>query len=541
MNHIESAPSGGLQRSEIITTIIGLMLGVLMSALDNTVVGTAMPKLVRDLGGLDLYSWPFTIYFLTSTLAIPVFGRLADQLGRRTIFLAGLSEFILASILCGLSPNMITFIIFRGLQGLGGGILISNAFALSGEIARPERRGAYAGMIAAMFGVAGLLGPSVGGLLADGPGWRWAFYINLPIGLAALAVLVFGLRHVKEQRTKPQLDIWGLSCFILAVSPLLLALSWGGREYPWTHPVILGLGGMALVFMVLFLRQEHRHPQTALLPPWLFGKADFTMAAAGIFLSNATFFGAILFLPLWIQTVLGNSASVSGLAMTPLLVSYTLAVVVGGQLIGKFKTLRWYCFGSGTVAVAGAIALTLIQSSMGLPSLAGAMVLLGLGLGAITPAIAMAAQNSVEPRFIGVATATNNFFRNLGASVGSAIFGSVFLQRLHDGLASVDWAQTPTGLKTALEDPNVLMSPAALRSIGEQVPAAWQSLFHQLMTQIVDKLALAINGVFLVMLVAAVLSLPVLLFIKGARPKSAPWSSASPPNQTEPGAIKNPS
>ncbi len=516
MNHTE-APQG-LKPAEIALTLVGLMLGVLMAALDNTIVGTAMPKLIRDLDGLNLYSWPFTAYLLTSTLAIPVFGRLADQIGRRTVFLAGLIEFIAASVLCGLSPNMLSFVLFRGLQGLGGGILVSNAFALAGEISRPERRGAYMGMIGAMFGISGLLGPSVGGLLADGPGWRWAFYINLPLGIAALAVLVFGLRHIKEKRTPIEFDPWGLLCFVLAVSPLLLALSWGGRDYSWGSPLILGLLGGSALFLVLFLLVENKSSH-ALLPGWLFHKTDFNLASVGIFLSNAVFFGAILFLPLWIQEVLGASASVSGLAITPLLISYTLASVLSGQFFVRLKSLRWFALAFGVVALAGCLGLTLVDRTMGTLPLIVAMVFLGLGLGANTPVFTVAAQNSVEPRFIGLATATNNFFRNLGASVGSAVMGSVFLGRLHEGLANIDWGQTPEALKQTLQNPKILMSPAALRSVGDQVPTAFKPAFAQLMGQIDDRLALAIGGVFVVMALVALLTLPGLAFLQGVKKK----------------------
>jgi len=511
-----------LKPTEVFATLAGLMLGVLMSALDNTVVGTAMPRLIHDLDGLNLYSWPFTIYLLTSTLAIPVFGKLADQLGRRTVFLAGLVEFIVASALCGLSPDMVSFIVFRGLQGLGGGILVSNAFALAGEITAPEKRGAAMGMIGAMFGVAGLLGPSVGGLLADGPGWRWAFYINLPLGIAALAVLVLGLRHLKENRSKVELDPLGLVLFLLTVTPLLLALSWGGRDYAWTDPVILGLFAGAVGFGGLFLLVERRsaHP---LLPPWLFASRDFNLAALGIFLSNAVFFGAILFLPLWIQGVLGGSASVSGLAMTPLLIAYTVASVGGGQFLGKFKTFGGYAFVAGLVALAGCVVLLFVDRSMGSGPLIAAMALLGLGLGANTPVFSVAAQNSVEPRFIGLATATNNFFRNLGGAVGSALVGSVFLQRLHEGLGTIAWGQTPDALKQALANPKVLMSPAALKAIGDQVPATYQAAFHQLLDQIGDKLAWAIGGVFLAMAVIALVSLPAFGWIRGGEKKAGSW------------------
>jgi len=506
-----------LKPTEVFATLAGLMLGVLMSALDNTVVGTAMPRLIHDLDGLNLYSWPFTIYLLTSTLAIPVFGKLADQVGRRTVFLAGLVEFIAASALCGLSPDMLSFIVFRGLQGLGGGILVSNAFALAGEITAPQKRGAAMGMIGAMFGIAGLLGPSVGGLLADGPGWRWAFYINLPLGVAALAVLVFGLRHLKETRTKVEFDPAGLALFVLTVTPPLLALSWGGRDFAWTDPLVLGLLAGSLVFGGLFLLVERRsaHP---LLPPWLFQNRDFNLAALGIFLSNAVFFGAILFLPLWMQEVLGGSASVSGLAMTPFLIAYTAASVVGGQFLGRFKNLGGFALGAGVVALAGCVVLLFVDRAMGAGPLVAAMVVLGLGLGANTPVFSVAAQNSVEPRFIGLATATNNFFRNLGGAVGSAVMGSVFLQRLHEGLGAIDWGQTPEALKQTLQNPKVLMSPGALKAIGTQVPPEYQAAFGQLMDQIDDKLAWAIGGVFLAMAVVALVTLPGLGWLKGKRP-----------------------
>ncbi len=503
-------------RGEITATLSGLMLGVLMAAMDNTVVGTAMPRVIRDLQGLDLYSWPFTAYLLASTLAIPVFGRLADQVGRRIVFLAGLVEFIIASVLCGMSPNMPAFIVFRGLQGLGGGILVSNAFALAGEISRPEKRGAYMGLIGSMFGISGLLGPSVGGLLSDGPGWRWAFYINLPLGIVALLVLVFGLRHVREERGRPELDPLGIALFALTVTPLMLALSWAGRDYPWTSPVILGLFAAFAVFALLFLAVERRSKH-ALLPAWLFTKRDFNMAALGTALSNAAFFGAILFLPLWMQEVLGVSASTSGLAVTPMLLAYTLSSVFGGQLIGRLRSVRLYAIVAGLVAIAGSILLVQVDRSMGQLPVILAMVVLGVGLGANTPTLTMAAQNAVEPRFIGLATATNSFFRNLGSAIGSAVMGSVFIRGLGKGLARIDWGQAPEGLRATLQDPKVLMSPAALHAIGDKVPLAFRPALDRIMDQIGSSLALGISGVFVVMAVAAILGLLPLIFLRGGR------------------------
>jgi EmrB/QacA subfamily drug resistance transporter len=502
-----------LSTGKSVATMVGLSLGVLMSALDTTIVGTAMPGITRDLGGMGLYSWPFTAYLVCSTVATMVFGKLSDAWGRRAVFLGALAWFLASSTLCGAARSMGAFIAFRGLQGAGGGVLISTAFAIVGEAFPPRERGKYMGMIGGMFGIASIIGPTMGGLITDGLGWSWVFYINLPLGLAAAAVLSAGMAGRAERKSKARLDWAGLTLFVAAVVPLLLGLSLGGKNYAWTSPPVIALFataaaagvGLGLVERSLYSRRAEPStpgdaaaaaPPAPFLPIAFFKDREYSFAAAGSFFSNAVFFAGILLIPLYLQRVLGSSATGSGLAITPLVLSYTISSVAAGQLISRRAGYRGLAIASSILALAALIPLCLLSPSWGRTPVVLAMLLLGAALGATTPVYQIAAQGSVDPRSIGAVTASVQFFRSLGSTVGSAVYGAVMSGSLQAMLRDFDWGQSPDILKSTLGNPQILLNGAAVEQVIAKVPAQYGGFIAGILGRLDRGLASAISAAF---------------------------------------------
>ncbi|MBA2276590.1 MAG: MFS transporter, partial [Chloroflexia bacterium] len=327
-----------LQGKQLWTAIAGVMLGLLLFSLNQTIVGTALPRIVTDLGGLEFYSWVATAYLLTSTAAVPIFGKLSDTYGHKPFYIGGMVLFLVASALCGASQTIVQLILFRGLQGVAGGILMTNTFAIIGELFPPAERGKWQGLTSSVFGLSSLVGPALGGWLTDGPGWRWVFYVNLPIGIAGIIVLSTGLPHIRAEVAKP-IDWTGAATIVAAVVPLLLAFSWAGTEYAWGSTQVIGLLALAAVMTALFLLAETR-AEDPIIPLTLFRNRTFAVSTVTMFLLSGGMFGAIIYIPLFIQAVIGTSATASGVVLTPMMLSLVVASTVSGQIIsrgGRYK------------------------------------------------------------------------------------------------------------------------------------------------------------------------------------------------------------
>jgi EmrB/QacA subfamily drug resistance transporter len=427
-------------------TVAALLIVLMLGALDQTVVSTAMPRIIASLKGLDLYAWVTTVYLLSSTVMVPIWGKLGDQWGRKRVLIAGVLIFVAGSWLCGLSGafgplfggGMIQLIAFRGLQGIGGGALFTSAFAVIADLYPPRERGKLSGLFGAMFGLASIIGPLIGGFLTDHgtmrlggtviEGWRWVFYVNLPLSAAALFMIIAktpALRRGKGGR----IDLLGAALVLSAFVPLLLALSWGGAVYPWASPQVLGLFAVTAVSLVLFVFAERAAPEP-ILPLSLFKNRVFTFSNAAAFIVNMAFMGVVTFLPLYLQLGLGVRATQSGIVLLPMMLGLVLAAGMAGRLVTKTGRYKPFMLGGGALLLVSIFLLTRLGPNTTVGDISWRVFLLGLSLGPAQSLFSVAVQNAVPMDRIGVATSSSQFFRQIGATVGTAVFGAILIQAL---------------------------------------------------------------------------------------------------------------
>jgi EmrB/QacA subfamily drug resistance transporter len=412
----------------------GLMLVLLMAALDQTIVSTALPTIVGDLGGLSHISWVVTAYLLAQTAVTPVYGKLGDIYGRKIVLQIALVVFLIGSALCGAAQNLDELIAFRALQGLGGGGLMVGAMAAIGDVVSPRERGRYQGLFGAVFGLASVIGPLLGGFLTTTLSWRWIFYVNLPIGVLAFAVLAATLPS-RQDEAHHRIDYLGAVVLAAALTSIVLLSTLGGTSYGWGSPQIIGLGALAVVLIVAFVLIEHRAAEPV-LPPHLFRDRVFSVTSAIGLVVGFALFGSVTYLPLFLQVVLGASPTGSGLQILPLMAGLLITSIGSGQMISRTGRYRPFPIAGTAIMVVGLFLL----STMG-PHTSGAtasafMFVLGLGLGLTMQVLVLAVQNAVDYKDLGVATAGATLFRNIGGSVGTAVLGAVFANRLTAELAS---------------------------------------------------------------------------------------------------------
>jgi EmrB/QacA subfamily drug resistance transporter len=423
----EPAPNY-LSHGQILVVLVGVMAGMLLFALDQGIVGTALPRIVSELGGLDKLSWVVTAYLLTSTATTPLWGKISDLYGRRLIFQVAIGIFLLGSALSGLSQNMGQLIAFRALQGVGGGGLFAIALSIIGDVIPPRERGRYQGYFGAVFGVSSVAGPLLGGWLTDGPGWRWIFYINLPVGLAALVVTSMALK-MPVVRRQHQIDYLGAAAIVGAVTCLLLYLDWRGNSYGWTEAGSLLLLAGALFLTGAFVLIERRAPEP-IIPLRLFRNRVFSVGNAFAFLAGIAMFGTIIFLPVYLQAVKGFSPTESGLALLPAIIGIFSTSISSGQLITRTGRYKIFPVVGAAVMTVAMVLLSRLGVDTPFWQVAIYEYLFGAGLGFTMQTIVTAVQNSVDYRDMGSATSSTTFFRQMGGSVGAAVFGAVLSSRL---------------------------------------------------------------------------------------------------------------
>lgn len=422
------------------TVFAALMLGMFLAALDQTIVSTALPTIVGDLGGLNHLSWVVTSYLLAATVSTPLYGKLGDMYGRKPVFLAAILIFLAGSMLAGLSQTMGQLIGFRALQGAGAGGLMVGAQAIIADIVPPRERGRYMGLIGSVFAVASVAGPLLGGFLVDNLSWRWVFYVNLPIGALAVLIVVTRL-HLHTPHVRHRVDVFGAMLLTGGVGALTLFTTWGGTEYAWSSPTIIALGVIGLVFVGVFVWWETRASEP-IVPLSLFRSRVFSVASAMGFTIGMAMFGAIVFIPLYLQLVYGASPTSSGLRMLPLMAGLLVAAIASGRVISRIGRYRPFPIAGTAVLVVGMFLLSLLRVDTP-PWVASVyMLVVGVGIGLVMQVLVLVVQNDAEPRNIGVATSTATFFRSVGGSFGVAIFGTIFAGRLADELARLPQSVT---------------------------------------------------------------------------------------------------
>jgi EmrB/QacA subfamily drug resistance transporter len=487
-----------LSHQQIVSVLFGLMAGVMLAALDQSIVGTALPRIVSDLGGLDKLAWVVTAYLLTATASTPLWGKISDLYGRRNIFQAAILIFLAGSMLCGLSQNLPMLIAFRAIQGIGGGGLMSLAFSIIGDIIPPRERGRYQGYFGAVFGVSSVAGPLLGGWFTDGPGWRWIFYINLPVGIAALVMTSMALK-LPTVRREHTIDFLGAALIVASVSSLLLYLDWAGKEYGWfgPGPLVLLVAAVTLAILFVFVEQRAAEP---IIPLRLFKNPVFAIGNIYGFLAGVAMFGAIIFLPFYLQAVMGMSPTQSGLAMLPAVFGILTTSIISGRLITRTGRYKIFPILGAAILIVALLMLSRLQVGTPYWQLALFELAFGAGLGMTMQTIVTAVQNAVEYRDLGTSTSATTFFRQMGGTIGAAVFGAILANRLALHLTE------QFGRAAVAAQNNGAININNLQAI--------QALPGPIKTSVLTALTRALDDVFLVGVPVVALAFVAALFLK---------------------------
>lgn len=499
------AASTEFTHRQILVIMSGLMLGMFLASLDQTIVSTALPTIVGDFHRSDLLSWVITAYLLASTASTPLWGKAGDLYGRKRVFQLAIVVFLIGSVCCGAAQNMYQLIAFRGLQGIGGGGLISLVFAIIGDVIPPRQRGRYQGYFGAVFGVSSVVGPLAGGFAVDNLSWRYIFYINLPLGIAAL-IVTNRVLQLPIRKRQVKIDWWGALLLVVGVSCILLATQSGGTDYPWGSWQIVGLFALGAVVLVGFGIRERLAPEP-ILPLGLFRMQIFTVSNSIAFVSGVAMFGALAFLPQYLQLVHGVSATASGLLLLPLLVGVLTMSIGSGRYISRTGNYRWFPLVGTVLVTVGLTLLTRLGAHTSLVTVGLYILIFGAGLGLFMQVLTLVVQNAVPMSQLGVATSSVTFFRSMGGAIGASALGAVLTARLAYEfprfLPSAAMAQAGGSSDRVAQ---LVQSPQALNALKLSNPALHEG--------IIQAYSHAIDRLFLIAVPVSVLSIIAALFIK---------------------------
>lgn len=519
-------------RRDTLLTMVGVLLVMLLGSLDQTIVGTAMPRVIADLQGFSEYTWVTTAYLLTSTVMVPIYGKLSDQFGRKGIFLFGLVIFLAGSALSGASQSMTELIAFRAFQGIGAAALLPIAMAVVGDLFTPIERGKWQGVTGGVFGLSSVIGPLAGGWITQYSSWRWIFYVNVPIGIVAFFVLLFLMPKLRGSGTKSAIDYTGAALLIVGTVPLLLGFTWAGGQYAWLSAQIIGMFAVSLVGFVSFVFYETwlaRRGGQPIINPNLFKNSIFTVSTIVTFIFGVGLFGSVFFIPLFVQGVVGTSVSNSGLVLTPLMLTLVVGSIVSGQLVSRFGKYKWIAIAGTLVTVVGMFMLVRLNVNSTNTDVVYAMLVLGVGLGLGMSLYTLIVQNAL-PRRIGETTSALTFFRSIGGTIALAAMGSVmnsaylpaFSSKLSQSLAAFPLpaamrSSLLSQLTTLFNNPQILLSPGALTQMhakfAQQGPQG-VALLNAALAAVKTGLAQSLQDVFIFSLITSVLAVVAVLFLK---------------------------
>lgn len=499
-----SHPPVSLRRRRIITA--GVLVGIILAAFEATVVSTAMPTVIASLGGLNIYSWVFSAYLLTSTITVPLWGKLSDVFGRRRFYLAGVAVFLLGSALSGQSRSMAELILFRAIQGIGAGAVIPMSLTIIADLYTLKERAQMQGLFGSVWGLSSIVGPLLGGIITDHLSWRWVFYVNVPVGIVAATIIAIAMTDRHEHERRVPIDYAGAAVMMLLITLFLGILAEGGKEYPWASAPIVGACVVCAGLLAGFLMIEHRTAEP-ILPFDLFANRMFRTSCITGFLMGIVMFGAISFIPLFVQGVIGTSATRAGSVLTPLMLGWVGCSIIGSRLLLRIG-IRPTVIAGLLVLLVGFFLLARMDVATTQAAVARNMVIVGAGLGlSITPLL-IAMQNAVPRRQLGVATSTNQFFRTIGGAVGVAIMGSVMSGGMRQRIADLDHragSRIPIEqLRALINHPDAIVSPVTRAMVPESVLRGMQEI-----------LAAALHRTFVVAFIVVILAFVSALFMPG--------------------------
>jgi EmrB/QacA subfamily drug resistance transporter len=520
---VEDYEQPRFSKRETLLTMFGVLMVMLLASLDQTIVSTAMPSVIADLHGFDRYTWVSTAYLLTSTVMVPIYGKLSDLIGRKPIFLFGVVVFLIGSALSGASQSMNQLIVFRALQGIGAGALMPIAIVIVGDLFTPRERGKWQGVTGGVWGISAIIGPTLGGWITQNTSWRWVFYVNLPIGIAALLVLIFLMPTLRGRAKEVSIDYAGAALLMMGTIPLLLGFTWAGSQYDWLSPQIIGLFIVAFIALASFIVYEawlERHGGQPIIEPSLFKNSIFSVSTLITTIFGMALFGSIFFIPLYVQGVVGTSATSSGLILTPLMLTSVFGSIVSGQLVSRVGRYKWIAILGMLVSVAGIVLLARLDVNSTNNDVLLAMLVLGLGLGIGMSLYTLIVQNAL-PTKIGQSTATLTFFRQIGGTIALAAMGSVmtaaYLPAFHSALPVAILHAVPAQFLAAFNNPQILLSPATLAQIESHAAALGPqsvAMLHQIIEAVKVGLAQGIHNVFVLSLGLMIVGLIAVFFLK---------------------------
>ena len=446
--------------------VVGAMLALFLAAIDATIVGTAVPSIVGDLGGIDLLAWVFTAYLLTSTVTLPLAGKFGDLFGRKPLFLVAVVIFVIGSVAAGLAPSMEALIGTRVVQGIGAGLIFATTMAVIADLYSPLERGRVQGAVAGVFGIASVIGPTLGGWITDVSTWRWIFLINVPIGIVAFVAILVLMPWTRLPRAgEVRIDFLGAILLAAAVVPFLLAMVWGGERYEWLGPETLGLIGFSLIALAAFVAVEARVPEP-IVPLFLFRNRVFAVSAVLLLLTGAGMFGALTLIPLYLQGVTGASARLSGTLMTPMMLALPVAAAFSGQMMSRTGRYKYLLIAGVIVMSAGMLSFATVDASTGRFEAILRMIVVSLGLGLTLPLLQVVVQNAVPFSVVGVATSSVQFFRQIGGTLGVAVLTGIMVGRFRDGLS-----EAAAGLPAVLNNPSALLNENEVAGLQQRYEA----------------------------------------------------------------------